>query len=327
MRTAMRALRFQRHGKPREVLELVEVPTPAPGSGEVLVEVHATGLNPSDAKNIAGAFPQTTLPRIPGRDFAGRIVAGSAAWQGKDVFGTGAGLGYVHDGTHAEYVVVPEDALVLRPPSLTAPQAAVIGVPYITAAEGLMRAGIAAGDHVLVVGGTGAVGRAVAQVAKWSGAHVIATTLTANDVDDAARPSVDVWIDLSREDLTRAARAATDAGVDVAFNVVGGATFAKTLKALAIGGRMVCITAAKDPEVPLDLKYFYRNDLRLIGVDSLKLTNHAIVTLLRRLGHGFDRGALVVTEGSQMPLSAGIDAYADVDEGKVVKHVLLPRST
>src|SRR5208282_3379799 len=104
----MLALRFQRHGKPGEVLSVDQVPTPVAGPGEVLVEVQASGLNPSDVKNVTGAFPQTTLPRIPGRDFAGHVISGSPAWKGKDVFGTAAGLGYVRDGAHAEYVVVPD---------------------------------------------------------------------------------------------------------------------------------------------------------------------------------------------------------------------------
>ncbi len=324
----MRAIRFERHGKVRQVLAIVDVATPQPGPGEVLVEVHASGLNPSDVKNVGGSFPQTTLPRIPGRDFAGRVVAGSIAWQGRDVFGTGAEIGYVRDGAHAEYVVLPDTALVSRPASLTPTQAASVGVPYVTAAEGLRRAGLTAGDQVLVVGGTGAGGRAVSQIAKWSGARVVATAQNVSDIDDAANRSVDVWIDLSREDLTSAARAATaGGGADIAFNVVGGDTFAKSVAALTTGGRTVCISAAKEPMVPLDLKYFYRHDLQLIGVDSLKLTNRAIARLLQRLGQGFERGALTIGSVIEVPLSAGVDAYAQIEGGQLGKHVLVPRET
>ncbi|HSY23478.1 MAG TPA: zinc-binding alcohol dehydrogenase family protein [Polyangiaceae bacterium] len=322
----MRALRFHRHGPSREALVVEDIPVPTPGPGEALVQVLAAGLNPSDAKNVEGAFPQTTLPRIPGRDFAGRVVAGSPAWHGKEVFGSGsAGLGYQRDGTHAEYVVVPEDGLAARPEALTPGQAATAGVPYTTAAEGLTRAGIRAGDRVLIVGGTGAVGRAVAQIAKWSGARVVATTLSTADADDAARRHVDAWIDLSREDLTQGARAATAGeGVDIAYNVVGGDTFGKTLTALAIGGRMVCISAPKDPMTPLDVRHLYRNNLQVVGVDSAKFTARDIAQILRRLAHGFDQGALVIAEPLKVPLANAIDAYAALGAGPQPKTVLVP---
>jgi NADPH2:quinone reductase len=323
---AMRALRFHRHGPSRESLVVEDVPVPTPGPGEALVQVLAAGLNPSDVKNVEGAFPQTTMPRIPGRDFAGRVVAGSPAWHRKDVFGSGsAGLGYQRDGTHAEYVIVPEDGLALRPAALTPAQAATAGVPYTTAAEGLTRAGLRAGDCVLVVGATGAVGRAVAQIAKWSGARVVATTLTAADADEAARRYVNTWIDLSKEDLTQAARAATDGeGVDIAYNVVGGDTFGKTLTALAVGGRIVCISAPKDPVTPLDVRHLYRNNLQVIGLDSAKFTARDAARILRRLAHGFDQGALAIAEPVKVPLANAIDAYAALGAGPQPKTVLVP---
>lgn len=322
----MRALRFHRHGSPLESLVVDDVPVPAPGPGEALVQVLAAGLNPSDAKNVEGAFPQTTMPRVPGRDFAGRVTKGSPEWQGKEVFGSGAaGLGYSRDGTHAEYVVVPEDGLAARPDALSPAQAATAGVPYTTAAEGLARAGLRAGDRVLVVGGTGAVGRAVAQIAKWSGARVVATTLATGDADEAARRHVDTWIDLSKEDLTQAARAATGGeGVDVAYNVVGGYTFGKTLAAMATAGRIVCIAAPKDPVTALDVRHLYRNSLQIIGVDSLKLTAREIAQSLRRLARGFDQGALVIAEPVKVPLAQAIDAYAAISAGPQRKTVLVP---
>jgi NADPH:quinone reductase-like Zn-dependent oxidoreductase len=322
----MHALRFHRHGQPHEALAFEEVPTPAPGPGEALIELDAAGINPSDVKNVGGAFPQTTLPRVPGRDFAGRVVYGSTQWQGKDVFGTGAGLGYVRDGTHAEYVIVPEEGLALRPASLPPALAAQVGVPYVTAAEGLARAKVVAGDHVLVIGATGAVGRAVAQIAKWAGAHVIGTTLKESDVDEAARRHVDAWVDLSREELAPAARAATGgAGADIAFNVVGGATFAPTLEALAIGGRMVCIAATKDP-VPLDVKHLYRHDQAILGIDSLKLGPRDIAVILQRLARGFDTGALLVAPGLETPLNEGVAAYTALNEGRGGKRVLVMKA-
>src|SRR2546421_5720895 len=89
----MRALRFHKIGTLSDA-RVEDVPKPAPGPGEVLVRVRAAAVNPSDVKNVLGGFPQTTLPRTPGRDFAGVVEAGASEWVGREVFGTGGGLGF-----------------------------------------------------------------------------------------------------------------------------------------------------------------------------------------------------------------------------------------
>src|SRR5665213_1598099 len=129
--TNMNALRFDHYGLP-SVLSLQELAIPALNAGEVLVEVHAAAINPSDVKNVAGAF-NASLPRVPGRDYAGVVVAGDENWMGKAVWGSSAGLGIVRDGTHAEYLVVHSDWLSAKPAHLTMPQAAAVGVPYLAA--------------------------------------------------------------------------------------------------------------------------------------------------------------------------------------------------
>ena len=99
----MKALRFEKYGPP-SVLSIQELRVPDLKPGEALVELHASAINPSDVKNVAGAF-KAPLPRIPGRDYAGVVVSGDG-WKGKEVWGTGAGLGVTRDGTHAQYLVV-----------------------------------------------------------------------------------------------------------------------------------------------------------------------------------------------------------------------------
>ena len=100
----MKALRFASTGQMADVLHLEDVPVPQIDDNSVLVHVKASAINPSDCKNIAGAFPQTTLPRTPGRDFAGIVVDGPSDLVGKKVWGTGGDYGYTRDGMHAEYV-------------------------------------------------------------------------------------------------------------------------------------------------------------------------------------------------------------------------------
>src|ERR1700691_6273069 len=127
----MKSLRFAEFGPP-SVLRIEEMPVPEPGVGEALVQVKAAAVNPSDIGNVAGRFKNTTLPRTPGRDFAGIAVRGTNQ-EGAEVWGSSAKLGIVRDGSHAEYVVVPAETLSLKPKSLSMAQAAAIGIPYITA--------------------------------------------------------------------------------------------------------------------------------------------------------------------------------------------------
>src|SRR5580700_1506767 len=98
----MKSLRFTQFGPP-SVLRIEELPIPEPGEGEALVHVKAAAINPSDIGNVAGRFKHTTLPRTPGRDFAGIVVKGKRH-DGEEVWGSGPKLGIVRDGSHAEYV-------------------------------------------------------------------------------------------------------------------------------------------------------------------------------------------------------------------------------
>src|SRR5271166_6133438 len=105
-RYGMRSLRFHRKGD-LSALRVEDVPAPVPGPDEVLLRVRAAAVNPSDLKNVLGKFAQTSVPRTPGRDFAGIVEAGPPGWVGREVFGTGGGLGFTREGTHAELVSVP----------------------------------------------------------------------------------------------------------------------------------------------------------------------------------------------------------------------------
>src|SRR5580658_10106933 len=129
--SVMKSLRCNEFGPP-SVLRIEEVAIPEPAEGEALVQVKAAAINPSDIGNVAGHFKKTTLPRTPGRDFAGIVVKGKHH-EGEEVWGSGPNLGIVRDGSHAEYVVVPVETLSLKPKQLSMAQAAAIGVPFITA--------------------------------------------------------------------------------------------------------------------------------------------------------------------------------------------------
>src|ERR1700722_8561246 len=155
MVTLMRALRFEKTGS-LDFLTVKDVPKPAPGAGEVLINIKAAAVNPSDIKNVLVGMHETTLPRTPGRDFAGVVVEGPAALIGKSVFGSGGNLGFGRDGSHAEFVVVPASAVLPMPKGLSFEKSAGIGVAWMTAWEALINAArLRAGETVLILGTSG----------------------------------------------------------------------------------------------------------------------------------------------------------------------------
>src|SRR5271163_1461472 len=169
----MRAIRFETFGDP-SVLKLAEAPAPPADERTALVRVMAASINPSDVKNVAGAMKQTTLPRIPGRDFAGVVEVGPAEWIGAAVWGTGGDTGFTRDGSHAEMIAVPVASLRRKPKNLSFDEAASVGVNYMAAWCGLEAAGLRSGETVLLIGAGGGVGGAAAQIARRLGARVIA---------------------------------------------------------------------------------------------------------------------------------------------------------
>jgi len=324
----MKRLEFDTYGPP-EVLRLREVQSLEPGVGEVLIQVRAAAINPSDVKNVAGHF-NTALPRVPGRDFAGVITAvglsseasADTVFAGLEVWGSGPGFGVVRDGAHGEYIVMPADWVSAKPTALTMEQAASVGVPYVTAWSALVRAGdLQAGETLLVVGVSGAVGRAATQIAHWRGARVIgAATSTRNPSGaDAVISTVDTELD-------QEVRLLTDGkGVDLVLDAVGGRLFEQSLKSLRPGGRQVAITSFGDRRVSFDLIDFYRNRSRLLGVNTMALSGLETAGILEDLRSGFEGGHLVPPEIVTWPLDQAVQAYvASTQSGSRAKHILIP---
>lgn len=291
---------------------------PHPGPGEALVRVQAAAINPSDVKNVAGAF-SSALPRTPGRDYAGVVVEG--AGKGREIWGSGPAFGITRDGSHAQYIVVPENWLTDKPKHLSMAEAASIGVPFLAAWGGLVNAaGMKEGETVLVTGAAGAVGRAVIQIAHWKGGRVIGA-------DRADRPSdADVCVNVKTKDLDTEARAATGGkGVDVVFDAVGGELFEPCLKSLRIGGRQVAITSVGERRVTFDLIDFYHNKLHLIGVDTLKLDGPGIAEILNALKPGFESGKLAPFKVQTWPFDRAVEAYEAAAKGGPAKQIILPQ--
>ena len=314
----MKALRFAEFG-PSSVLRIEDVAIPEPGEGEALVHVKAAAINPSDIGNVAGRFKNTTLPRTPGRDFAGVVVKGQQL-EGKEVWGSAPKLGIVCDGSHAEYVVVPAETLSLKPKSLSMAQAAAIGVPYITAWAALVSAvQIQAGETILIVGARGAVGQAATQIANWKQARVIGAAVTSEPISG----TVSV-INTKTEDLReRVLQLTAGKGVDAVFDTVGGPMFEPALRSLRFGGRQVAISSAGAPRVSFNLTDFYHNFSRLLGLDSYGLTLKQVAEIEDELRSGFEMGVLKPLPIEIVPFENAVDAYSRVAAGQAkAKQVL-----
>jgi NADPH2:quinone reductase len=321
----MRAIRFEAFGDP-SVLRLAEVPAPDVTETTALVKVMAASINPSDVKNVAGAMKQTTLPRIPGRDFAGVVEAGPSDWVGAAVWGTGGDPGFTRDGTHAEMIAVPVASLRRKPDTLSFDEAASVGVNYMAAWCGLEAAALQAGETVLLIGAGGGVGGAAAQIARRLGARVIGADRHAPHPDAPIHAIAEKLI-LGAEDLPAEVRAATGGkGADVVFDLVGGVMFRHAVNSLALRGRLVEISATGQREVSFDLADFYHNESRLFGVDTLKYDLTASAEVLEKLTPGFVAGdyrAAPITE--TCGLGEAQQAYRKVAAGAAGRVVLRPQ--
>lgn len=320
----MRALRFEKTGS-LEGLTVRDISKPGAGHGEVLIQVKAAAINPSDIKNVLGAIHLATLPRTPGRDFAGIVVEGPAALMGKSVFGSGGDLGFKRDGSHAEFVVVPANAALPMPKGFSFEQSAAVGVAYMTAWAALITAAqLQAGESALILGTTGAVGSAAARIARKRGARVLGTVRKTAELGRAKQLPVDVWINLETTELAKGARDATNGkGADVVFDLVGGQMFERCLAALAWRGRQIAISSSPDPRVSFNLAGFYHNESRLFGFDSLKLTFEDAAEILRELTPGFESGEYVPPETRAFPLAQGPDVYRQIQDGRLKGKVVL----
>jgi NADPH2:quinone reductase len=298
-------------------VENVAVPRIDAHGGEALVRVRAAAINPSDPKSVLGKISETKPPRVPGRDFAGIVVDGLATWQGKEVFGTGGNLGFGRDGSHAEFVSVPIEALVEKPKQLSFEQAAALGLGYLTAWSAVTKAGHASPDDiVLVLGATGAVGSAAVKIAKHIGAkRVIGVLRKEADRARTAGIASDAWLVLEKEPLPQGLFKVTQGkGADLILDMVGGPSFESINQCLAHRGRHVVI-ASIEPRVSFSLVDFYHREARLIGVDTLKLSFSESAAVLQEIVPLMNAGVLTPPELDTITIEQAPRAYQAVLEG------------
>jgi NADPH2:quinone reductase len=311
----MRAVVIRQFGQPKD-LKVEDVATPTPKPDEVLIEVKAASINPSDVKNVTGHMHGTTLPRIPGRDFAGVVVRGPAELMGREVFGTGGDIGFTRDGSHAQFIAVPIGGVTPKPTALTIEAAGMAGVTYVTAWSAIVVAGqLGAGETLLVIGAAGGVGSAAVQIAAWRGARVIGAARSEADLETALQNGASDVVNTRSADLAESVSKLTDGkGAAVVFDS-SGMIFAEAVESAAMGGRIAVISAPADGQATFNLRSIYRKELRVFGVDSRRLDTVASARRLNDMLTGFESGRLKVAPGEPRPLTDAVKAYEEAAQG------------
>ena len=273
----MKAIRIHADGGP-DVLRYEDAPDPEPSRGEVLVRMRAASLNHLDVW-VRKGLPSVPKPRILGADGAGVVEA-----VGEDVSGIEVGQdvvinpgieqpdGTIHvigehsQGVQAELAAIPAGNVYPRPPGLSFEEAAAFPLVFETAYRMLVtRAGLQAGEWVLIWGIGGGVATASLQIARALGAHTIVTSSSDVKLRRAEELGADVAVNHSDGDVTAAVKDATRAGADVVVETVGEATWTRSLQAARAGGRVTVCGATSGPNPPASLHRIWWKQLTILG--------------------------------------------------------------
>jgi NADPH2:quinone reductase len=320
----MRAIVVDRFGPP-EVLELSEVAEPQPGPGEVLVRLHAIGVNFAETERRRGLYDPPPLPWIPGKEGAGLVESAGPetdpAWLGERVaFWTSSAT----TRTYAEAAVVPVDALFRLPADLSFETGAALPLQGLTA-YGLAHfaAPVRSGQVVLVHAAAGGVGSLLVQIARLHGARVLGTVSTPEKAAHLRDLGTEPFI--YGPNLAGEVRAATDGrGVDVVYDSVGRDTQAASLAVLAPYGRLVLFGEASGPARPIEVEQLYGRCLS-VGAFGLnvQVEPESWLQARRELLEWVEAGSLRLLIHEVLPLASAAAAHRCLEERRNVGKVLL----
>lgn len=321
----MRAAWYERQGAARDVLNIGEMPTPIPGTGEVRIRLAVSGINPGDIKKRQDTFGYgMPYPRvIPHSDGAGQIdqvgAGVSADWLGRRVWCYGA-QSYRPFGTAAEYTLVPLAQAVPMPDSMPMEQGACLGIPGITGHRAVHAAGDVSGQIVLVQGGAGAVGLCAVQLAHRAGATVIATVRSGVDEASVRRAGADEVLPAD-ETLIERARLIVPAGVDHIVEVAFGANIGTDVELLALGGSIsTYATHTVEPGIPFWQLVF--KNIRIFFLGSDDFPSEVKLEAVRALNAAFEAGWAGFEIAERIPLAEIATAHERVEHpirrGRVV---------
>ncbi|HQP66981.1 MAG TPA: NADPH:quinone oxidoreductase family protein [Quisquiliibacterium sp.] len=262
----MRAVLCEHYCDPKDLV-IRDIPAPAPGEGQVAIDVEAAGLGYADALNVRGGYQlKRPLPFVPGSEVAGRVAAVGA---GVDAALVGRRVMALSNGALAERVVASALQTVVLPDNVPSESAAGCLVTYCTALYGLETCGqLRAGETMLVLGAAGGVGLAAIDVARALGVRVIAAASSAEKIALAVKHGAEFGVDYSQAEWRKALTARNEGHtIDAVYDPVGGPYAETALRCLAPGGRFLVIGFATGeiPRIPLNLTLLKR--CSIVGVD------------------------------------------------------------
>lgn len=316
----MKAVVYEDFGK-ADVLRLAEVPMPEVRPGDLLVKVHAAGVNRADLLQRQGYYGRQTYGDS---DLLGLEVAGEVVAVGRDVTDIGPGervMGIVGGGAYAEFARVDRGMAVRIPETLDFVEAAAVMESFVTAWEAAVHLGeTARGTSVLIHAAAGGVGSAGVEIAHALGARVFATANVERRAEVLALGAEAVF-DYRSEDFEQGVRDATGGrGVDVIVDFVGGDYLARNLRSLAPGGRLVQVGLLSGQDsAGIPLSVLLHNHLRLIGTVMKSRTAEEKRAMVRRFAEGalpmFADGRLKPLIGATFPLAQAAEAHRAMEAG------------
>ena len=318
----MKAIRVNEFGGP-EVLRLEEVATPRPAPGEVLVRMHAIGVNPVETYIRAGTYARLpALPYTPGNDGAGVVEQiGDSVTEfkpGDHVYTAGS-----LSGTYAEFALCRTEQVHCLPKNASFAQGAAMGTPYATAYRGLFqRAEAKPGETVLVHGASGGVGTAAVQLARARGLRVFGTAGS-----DEGRKLVreqgahEVFDHRAPDHFEQIMNATNERGVDVIVELLANVNLGKDLTILAKGGR-VAIVGSRG-RVEIDPRDTMQRDVDLRGMVLPNTPPAEMASIHAALVAGLENGTLRPVIGKEFPLAAAVQAHRAVTESGALGKIVL----
>ncbi|WP_041320468.1 NAD(P)H-quinone oxidoreductase [Hyphomicrobium denitrificans] len=325
--TSMKAVVIEGKGGP-DVLQLHDVPVPAPGAGEVLIKVAAAGVNRPDVLQRQGNYPAPKgHSELPGLEVAGVVAA-----LGEGVEGIAAGdavLALVAGGGYAEYAVAPAVCCIRKPDVMLFTEAAAIPETFFTVWHNVFERGaLKAGETFLVHGGTSGIGVTAIQLAKAFGARVI-TTVGSDEKCAAARAlGADIAINYRTEDFSDVIKTETGkSGVDVILDMVGGDYIDKNIRALADDGRLVNIAYQKGSTATVDFMRVMLKRLTITGSTLRIRSNDVKGRIARALEEEViplvASGKIEIPVDSTYPLARAADAHARIESSAHIGKIVL----
>ncbi len=308
----MKAAQISEYGAPA-VVNVVEIDTPSVGAGQVLVEVHASSINPFDTKIREGAMKDAIpleLPVTLGGDIAGVVEAIGAGVSnvqvGDKVYGQANVVGG-NSGAFAEYALTKAEQVAVMPTTIDFTQAASLSLVGASSVQALVQhIGLAAGQKLFIHGGGGGIGSIAVQVAKHIGAYV-ATTATGEGIEFVKSLGADEAIDYKTQDF-----AALLSDYDAVFDAVGGDDFAKSFGILKQGG--IAVTMAAQPDEALAKEH---------GITAIGQMTHVTTDVLNELTKLVEAGAVTAQVSKVFPLEQIVDAFIAKESGDITGKVVI----